>query len=347
MITGDQRGTALAVARSLGIAAADSSALDGREIDGMSDAELAARLTDTSVFSRVSPEGKLRIVAGFQQRGDIVAMLGDGVNDAAALKKANVGVTMGGRGTDVAREAAAVVLSDDRFTTIGAAIEEGRVAFDNIRKFVFYLFSCNLAEIIVLLGASAAGLPPPLLPIQILWLNLVTDSVPALALAAEPAVPNVMRRPPRNPRVDIVSLLSLRSVAFYGFLVAGPVFFVMWWGASIGLTAERTTSISFMVLAFAQLLHLGNARDERAVVHPQRVIANTPALAAVIFSLVLQAATILWGPLRTFLHLAPLTRADWLVVVAASAIPAIVGQVIKLARAETSPSQVRNISRPA
>ena len=158
-----------------------------------------------SAFSRVSPADKLAIVTAFQARGDIVAMLGDGVNDAAALRKADVGVTMGRRGTDIAREAAAVVLQDDRFQTIGAAVEHGRVIFDNIRKFVFYLFSCNLAEVLVLLIAGASGLPSPLLPLQILWLNMVTDTFPALALALEPAEPGIMRRPPRDPERAILS----------------------------------------------------------------------------------------------------------------------------------------------
>ena len=329
MITGDQSGTAMAIARDLTLTSDHSLALEGREIDMLSDDQLARKLPDVSVFSRVSPEAKLRIVAAYQKNGEIVAMLGDGVNDAAALKKADVGVTMGGRGTDAAREAAAVVLQDDRFETIGVAIEEGRVVFDNIRKFVFYLFSCNLAEILVLLGAGLAGLPPPLLPIQILWLNLVTDTFPALALAAEPAVENVMRRPPRDPRRDIVSAAFARTTLFYGVLIAAPVFLVMWWCAFAAMPPERAMTMSFLVLSLSQLLHLGNARDDRPVLHPRRVVANRVAIVAVACTIALQIATVLSPFLRQALHLSPLAAIDWVVVAVVSVLPAIVGQGLK------------------
>ena len=318
MITGDQSGTAMAIARDLTLTSDHSLALEGSEIDMLSDDQLARKLPDVSVFSRVSPEAKLRIVAAYQKNGEIVAMLGDGVNDAAALKKADVGVTMGGRGTDAAREAAAVVLQDDRFETIGVAIEEGRVVFDNIRKFVFYLFSCNLAEILVLLGAGLAGLPPPLLPIQILWLNLVTDTFPALALAAEPAVENVMRRPPRDPRRDIVSAAFARTILFYGVLIAAPVFLVMWWCAFAAMPPERAMTMSFLVLSLSQLLHLGNARDDRPVLHPRRVVANRVAIVAVACTIALQIATVLSPFLRQALHLSSLAAIDWVVVAVVS-----------------------------
>ena len=200
MITGDQRRTAEALARELGLARAEDRVLDGRELDRMSEAELRSEVDGIAAYSRASPEAKLRIIAAHQARGAVVAMLGDGVNDAAALRQADIGVAMGMRGTDMAKEAADLILEDDRFPTIGAAVEEGRVIFDNIRKFVFYLFSCNLAEIFVLLGAGFAGVGPPLLPLQILWLNLITDTFPALALAVEPGDRAVMRQPPRDPR---------------------------------------------------------------------------------------------------------------------------------------------------
>ena len=343
MVTGDQAGTAAAVAYELGLADATTSPLEGEDIDALSDATLAQRVRDVTVFSRVSPEAKLRLVSAFQANGEIVAMVGDGVNDAAALKKADVGVTMGGRGTDAAREVAAVVLQDDRFQTIGTAIEEGRIVFDNIRKFVFYLFSCNLAEIIVLLGAAICGLPTPLLPIQILWLNLVTDTVPALSLAVEPAVDDVMRRPPRDPGAGILSGAFLWSVGFYGVLIALPVLLLAGWNVIESVPADRAMTMNFLVLSFAQLLHLGNARDDHPVVRPRRILANPIALVAVGATLALQGLTIVSPTLRQFLHLVPLSAQEWLVIGVASAIPAIVGQLLKASRSRMQ----REFSRSA
>ena len=330
MITGDQAGTAQAVARDLGLVA--SGTLDGRQVDALSDDALRSRLGDVSVFSRVSPEAKLRIVAAYQARGDIVAMIGDGVNDAAALRKADVGVTMGGRGSDVARETSAVVLQDDRFETIGVAMEEGRVVFDNIRKFVFYLFSCNLAEIIVLLGTSAAGLPLPLEPIQVLWLNLVTDTAPALALALEPAEPGVMSRPPRDPAAAIVSWSFLRHVSGYAVLIAASALVIVVWTSVTGVPARRAMTMTFMALALAQLFHLGNARDARAVVTPDRALANPAALWAVVIVVCLQLAAVYVDPVARLLHVEPLGVFEWSLVLAAGAVPGVAGQTVKLLR---------------
>jgi Ca2+-transporting ATPase len=331
MVTGDQRATARAVARLVGSAEGDVEGVDGRELTRMSDDELLDRMSDAAVLSRVSPEDKVRIVSALQRRGEVVAMLGDGVNDAAALKKADIGVAMGLRGTDVARQTASIVLTDDRFRTIGAAVEEGRVVYDNIRKFVFYLFSCNVAEVLVLLGASLGGLPVPLLPLQILWLNLVTDTFPALALALEPAEPDVMTRHPRPPDESILSRPFVRSVLFYAALITGVTLAAYGWGLMYAEPGHAIT-VAFMTLALAQLFHLGNARSRSAVLRPARVVANPWALASVPLVIGLQVAAVTWAPLVRVLDTSPLTLREWIVTMIFSAIPAVVGQLLHLTR---------------
>jgi Ca2+-transporting ATPase len=333
MVTGDQRATAQTVGRELGLLSHDDQVIDGRELHALSQADLVTRLANVAAFTRVAPEDKLAIVEALQGRGEIVAMLGDGVNDAPALKKADVGVAMGKRGTDVAKEAAAIVLQDDRFETVAAAVEEGRVIYDNIRKFVFYLFSCNLAEILVLLIAGLTALPPPLMPLQILWLNMVTDTLPALALAMEPADPNVMRRPPRHPSEALLSRAFLRIIGFYGGLMTGSTLAAFLW--ALRWSPANAMTISFMTLALAQIFHLGNARSPRAVITPQQVFANPYALAALAASVGLQLMAVQVSGLRALLRLTTLDFNDWAVAVGAAAVPAVAGQIIKLARRRT------------
>ena len=330
MITGDQRLTARAIGRELGLLESDAQVIDGRDLHQLTPDELVAQLATVGAFSRVSPEDKLTIVRALQARGDIVAMLGDGVNDAAALKKADVGVAMGVRGTDVAKDAAAIVLQNDRFETIAAAVEEGRIVFDNIRKFVFYLFSCNLAEVLVLLAAGLAGLPLPVLPLQILWLNMVTDTFPALALAVEPGDAGVMQRPPRDPQEALLSRAFLGRIAGYGLLIAGATLAAFVWGLTYA--PDKATTMSFMTLAFAQIFHLGNARSQEPVLRPDRVLSNPAALGAVALAGSLQLAALLVEPLARTLAVAPLGVTEWIVVVALSAIPAIAGQTLRLRR---------------
>ncbi|MGZ3331113.1 MAG: cation-translocating P-type ATPase [Gemmatimonadaceae bacterium] len=327
MLTGDHRATALAVAQNIGLVPEKYETLDGRDVERLSDDELGIRATSIGVVSRVSPEGKLRFVAALQHRGDVVAMIGDGINDAAALKKADIGVAMGRRGTDAAKEVAGVVLEDDRFQTIGAAVEEGRVVFDNIRKFVFYLFSCNLGEILALLGAGLIGLPLPMTPVQILWLNLVTDTFPALALALEPADPTVMRRPPREPRTPLLSRGMLWLTVIYASLIAMLTILALVWGLQEWPNEPaRAVTLSFTTLALAQIFHLGNARSTGPVVSRHSALANRYAVGAVVLTIALQMLAVITPQLGRILGTAPLTPKGWMMAVALSAIPALVGQ---------------------
>jgi Ca2+-transporting ATPase len=327
MLTGDQRHTAAAVGQELGIVDGLSAVVDGRELHGLSPAALRQRIGSAGAFSRIAPEDKLRVVQSLQAQGEIVAMLGDGVNDAAALKQADVGVAMGRRGTDVAKEAAAIVLQDDRFETIAAAVEEGRVVYDNIRKFVFYLFSCNLAEVLVLTVAGLAAMSPPLLPLQILWLNLVTDTFPALALALEPADPDVMKRPPRDPREALLSASFIGAVVFYGVWITVVSMAAFVWAES--RAPAHATTICFMTLGLAQIFHLGNARSPHPVLRPARALANRYALLAVAIAAGLQWLPVAVPSLAALMGLMPLDPLEWLAVIGLSALPAVVGQAVK------------------
>jgi Ca2+-transporting ATPase len=329
MITGDQRATAEAIGREIGLLDDDVQTMDGRQLDALPSHERAHAIGRVTVFSRVSPEHKLVIVSALQQGGEIVAMLGDGVNDAAALKKADVGVAMGIRGTDVAKEASAIVLQNDRFETVAAAVEEGRIIFDNIRKFVFYLFSCNVAEVLVLLVAGVASLPLPLAPLQLLWLNMVTDTFPALALAMEPGDRTVMTRPPRDPKEAILSRAFLSRILAYGAAITICTLAAFGWGL---LTApDRASTMAFMALGIMQIAHLGNARSDADVLRPARALANRYALVGVAIALALQLTTNV-GPLASILGVRPLTGGQWFVVFFCAAIPAAGGQIYKRIR---------------
>jgi Ca2+-transporting ATPase len=323
MITGDQQRTAETIARELGLLRPGDRVMDGRELDGLPDEILRDAVGSIGAYSRASPEAKLRIIAAHQSRGAVVAMLGDGVNDAAALRKADIGVAMGLRGTDMAKEAADLILEDDRFPTIGAAIEEGRVIFDNVSKFVFYLFSCNLAEILVLLGAGVVGSGVPLYPLQILWLNLLTDTFPALALAVEPGEPGVMRQAPRDPEEAILSGRMARSIVVYATLIAA---------VTVAAFALAGTTAAFMTLAFAQVLHLGNARRAGPVLAPGLALANRAAVGAVLLVGGLQLLAAFFDPLARVLRIAPLSGREWLLVVTLGALPAAAGQAMKALR---------------
>jgi Ca2+-transporting ATPase len=324
MVTGDQPTTAKAVAEEIGIPGGE--VLTGPELVGATVEQLGERLGRVAAFARVSPEDKVRIVEALQEQGEIVAMLGDGVNDAPALKRADVGVAMGVRGTDVAKETADLVLGDDRFETIGAAVEEGRVIYDNVRKFIFYLFSCNASELGVLGMAAFTTLPQPLIPLQILWLNLVTDVFPALALAVEPAEPEVMRRPPEDPRSAILSR------AFAGTVLGhASVLTLVTTGVFLGTVTgtfgapEMATTLTFQTLAFSQLFHVFNARGVGAL-RGRRWLTNRWIWAALALTTALQFAAVYVPALSAILRTQAMTPAHWVLVLGASLVPLVLGQ---------------------
>jgi Ca2+-transporting ATPase len=317
MVTGDHPLTAWSIARDLSIAAGGE-LRTGADLAGRSVDELVADVDRVAVFARVSPEQKLRIVEALQTRGQVVAMTGDGVNDAPALKKAEIGVVMGQVGTDVAREAADMVLLDDNFATIVAAVEEGRVIRDNVRKFVLYLMTSNSAEIWVMLAAPLVGMPLPLLPLQILWINLMTDGPPALALGFEPGEPGVMARPPDPPGTRILSPAAVRHVIAIGLWMAVlslGVGYAYWF---MGQSTWRT--MIFTTLTFAQL---GNVLALRSgIVTPFRpqMLPRRPLLGAVAGTFALQLAAIYLTPLSKLLHTEPLPAQDLMLTLALAAL---------------------------
>jgi Ca2+-transporting ATPase len=318
MITGDHPATARAIARRVGILDRDAGALlTGPELAALSEPELAARAAQIRVYARVDPSQKIRIVEALQERGAFVAMTGDGVNDAPALQRADIGVAMGKGGTDVAREASSLVLLDDNFTTIVGAVREGRRIYDNIRKVVKYIMTGNAAEIWTIFLAPFLGLPIPLLPIHILWINLVTDGLPALAMAAEPAEADIMARPPRSPREGLFAGRMWQHMLWVGLLIAGVSILAQAYAIRIGSAHWQT--MVFTVLTLSQMAQVLAIRSERASLFRQGLLSNAPLLAAVVITFVLQLAIIYAPPLNAFFHTAPLSAGELALCLALSA----------------------------
>jgi Ca2+-transporting ATPase len=294
MITGDHKETATAIARELGLLDGDARALSGVELDGLTDHDLAGQVERIAVYARVTAEHKLRIVRAWKSRGAVVAMTGDGVNDAPAIKAADIGVAMGITGTDVTKEASDMVVTDDNFASIAAAVEEGRGIYDNIRKAIHFLLSCNVSEVLLMLLAALLALPLPLLPVQILWINLVTDGLPALALAVDPKAPDVMDRRPRPSQEQFLTRRRLRLLFAQGLFIALitlGVFAYCVYGMDQNLQRART--VTFTVMVFAQLFHAFNCRSDRRSLFAIGLTTNKPLLWAVIGSALLQAAILL------------------------------------------------------
>lgn len=305
MITGDHPATALAIARELGIADNDAKALTGVELGAMTDDALRDTVERVRVYARMDPTQKIRIVHALQWHGEIVAMSGDGVNDAPALRSADIGVAMGRNGTDVAREAASLVLLDDNFASIVAAVREGRRIFDNIRKFIRYAMTGNSGEIWILFLAPLMGLPTPLLPIHILWVNLATDGLPGLALAAEPAEIGVMQRPPRPPAESVFAHGLWQHTLWVGLLIAFLCLGVQAWAFANANPHGQT--MVFTVLTLTQMAHVMAIRSERTSLFTQGLRSNLPLLGAVVLTFALQLAIIYLPPLQAVFHTLALT----------------------------------------
>lgn len=334
MITGDQKTTAHAIAQDLGIARraearTTTEVLDGITLEKLSDDELRERVAQTAVYARVSPEHKLRIVNALQARGEVVAMTGDGVNDAPALQAADIGVAMGRMGTDVAREAADMILADDNFATIVAAVEQGRVVFANVRKFVHYLFSCNLSEILAMFVATLAGLPMPLSALQLLWLNLITDVFPALA--GEPAEPGIMRRPPpEGTRRSRPPASFVRSIVTQGALLAAATLAAFVWALQSSGDAHRASTIAFLSLGLAQLFHVFNSRFETGSALKQGLFSNRYVWFAIGLTIALMLVAVYLPPAQAILKTVAPSPTEWLVVAVAALFPALGIEWVKM-----------------
>ncbi|MBC8590900.1 calcium-translocating P-type ATPase, SERCA-type [Wansuia hejianensis] len=330
MITGDYKETAFAIAKELGMAEEESQAMMGAELDKLSDEELRKVVKRTKVYARVSPEHKVRIISALRDNGEVAAMTGDGVNDALALKKSDIGVAMGITGTDVAKNTADLILTDDNFASIVSAVEEGRVIYDNIQKFVYFLLSCNIGEIFLVFTSILAKLPVPLLPIQLLWLNLVTDSFPALALGVESGDPDIMENKPRDPnepllnrklRIHILGQSIAIGVATISAYLIGLNFY------PDNINVART--ICFATLILAELLRAYSSRSQKHTLFEIGIFSNKTMVYGTLFSFILTMAVLYVPFLQPIFDTVPLGFVEWRIVLTFAFIPMIVGEIFK------------------
>ncbi len=330
MVTGDHAVTARSIGRAVGLGEAAAHVAEGKQIERLVRSK-SEELRHTGIFARVSPAEKLALVRAYQDAGEIVAMTGDGVNDAPALRQADIGVAMGLRGTDVAREAADMILLDDAFPTIVKAIREGRIIFGNIRRFAAYLLSCNLSEVLVVGLAVLSTLPLPVLPLQILYLNLVTDVFPAFALAMGEDEPGILKRPPRDPREPILGRRQWTVIVLHSLALAGATFGALA-AAQLGLDldAPSVVTVTFLTLAFAQLWHAFNMRDPQSGPIRNEVTRNPWLWAAQLLCIALLALPPYLAPTGELLQLTAPTPAMWLTILGMSFTPLIVTQAVTL-----------------
>lgn len=332
MITGDHVTTAVAIAKDLGIFVGNARAITGSELETMSDSDLQRGIENYRVYARVSPSDKIRIVKAWQNKGHVVAMTGDGVNDAPALKAADIGCAMGITGTDVAKGAADMILTDDNFATIVTAARDGRGIYDNIRKSVQFLLSCNLGEVITVFFAMLLWRELPLLPIQLLWINLVTDSLPALALGVEPPEHDIMKRRPRDKNESIFAGGVGIHTAWQGFMIGGLTLAAYYIGsrsAISGAGQELGGTMAFSVLAVSQLVHAMNVRSSHSLFQVG-LTGNIYMIGAFLISLILVLAALLIPPLREIFGVIKMNGGAWLIIIGLSLTPLVMCELVKL-----------------
>jgi Ca2+-transporting ATPase len=332
MITGDHQTTAEAIAVQLGIKRPNGLTVSGQDLYNMSESEFQKKVNEIDVYARVSPEHKLRIVRALQQQGHVVAMTGDGVNDAPAIKAADIGIAMGRGGTDVSKEASSLILADDNFATIVSAIEEGRNIYENIRKFISYLLASNVGEILIMFLAMMGGFPLPLVPIQILWVNLVTDGLPAMALGVDPAEEDTMNRPPRNSRESIFARGIGWKIVTRGLLIgfcSFAAFILTFEDAPFHLKLAQT--VAFATLVLAQLIYVFDCRSG-GTIFQRNPLSNLPLCISVISSVLLLLVVIYYPPLQPIFHTVPLGHREWILVCVMSMFPVIMAGIFDLFR---------------
>jgi Ca2+-transporting ATPase len=318
MITGDHRLTATAIAREIGLWEPGDEAITGSEIGALDDAELARRVSKLRVFARTTAEQKLRIVRAFKQRGHVVAMTGDGVNDAPALREAHIGVAMGRGGTDVARQAADIVLADDNFATIVAAVQEGRAIYRNIQKFILFLLSSNMGLLVAVFVVSFIGRWPPLTPLMILWINLVTNGLPALALGIDPPDRGLMLEPPRSPEEGLLSRRDFAAIGYVGVAMGAAAIVLYVAAERVGGALEPARALAFSVLALSPLFHAWSSRSATASIGSLRPVVSVPLVVACSVSAMIHFVAVLIPSLRPIFRTFELSAKDWLVLLALS-----------------------------
>lgn len=327
MITGDHKNTAFAIAKELNICKNENQVMTGEELERLNDKELDKKVNEIRVFARVSPDHKLRIVRAYKRNNNVVAMTGDGVNDAPAIKEADIGISMGISGTDVTKEASSMILMDDNFSTIVSAVEEGRIIYDNIRKFIRYLLSCNLGEVLTMFLASLFTLPTPMTPIQILFVNLATDGLPAIALGVDPANKDIMRLAPRNKKESIFARGLVEKITVRGTLIGICTLLSFIISRLNGMDLVTCRTIALSTLVMSQLFHVFECRSERHSIFEIKLFTNIYLVGAVLISIIMLVCILYIPFMQNIFYTVPLDGKKWGIVIFFSGIIALINSL--------------------